>query len=555
MVLAKKFIWPLLLVLALQGGGALAEQAQRPVLTEELSLPIPEGDEGIEEFLFERLFDVAAFPQTQFEPRLGASISIEADRVTVKLGTGRTWSDGRALTAGDVEASVLMDLVQGEALVKYLVGIDTPDERTVVFHFQSCGDILAALTVDRLIDLRQEDLAPWREAIWALLSQRKKSEFAACFELDDAYYARLEALSQQIESSLPAPHQRPASSAYCLEAEEEARYLLKRNAHYYNRDQVYFERLALDKPDHGGQVEAALSGGYDLETLPMKLEQLDKLKEAHPDLKTLWSCAAEQPVLFLNAHKYPTNILAVRQALASGVDREALLLTMNPGAKGGDPYCTGFPASWISQITDEAYLSELTLWQYDLIACEELLYNEGWKKDESGRYLDAQGAQVRLSLGVHEAASAEMRACARSIVASLDEAGISVDVIPYSGDAQAQDLNMTLGSLSSQRSRGMLGVYQQLARRGLLRTSERALLNRLVSTSDAGEVPELFGQLMSKLNRQVHLIPVADVYLPLHLHDGRLSGYPLDPQDFSRQYVGLKLVAHLVATGQLYRTE
>ncbi len=85
------------------------------------------------DYVFEGLFRNVRSTDKVF-PRLASSIEHKPDQTVVKMRSGVKWHDGKPLTSKDIWAYYMLD--NGTAIMKYLTGIETPDETTVVFKWQ-----------------------------------------------------------------------------------------------------------------------------------------------------------------------------------------------------------------------------------------------------------------------------------------------------------------------------------------------------------------------------------------------------------------------------------
>lgn len=527
MKMLKKLLCALLTVCLMP----LCAQAESESTT--LTAPLLEG-ESADPFLYEPLFDVLQFPEPSYQPRLAQSYTLNDNELTITLKPELCWADGSPLTAQDVKASLYLDMLEDTTMLEHITAVETPSDDQVVIRFETPAEPLLAACLDQRIKARAADWQEGMAEMDALLAQRSFDPVEGVYPLDEDFLAGIKAIQP--------PAAAPANSGYQVSEETEEHLLLAKNPRYIFAEQCHFDTIRLIKCDAESAYALACEGAFDVEWLSLSADQLSSLKESNEEIVTLWSPNEVQPLLYFDDS---VNQQA-RQAIWCALDREAMLLECPVGVSGGDLYCTGLPAGWFSSLSDEDFLAELTSWGYDLVNAEDILAEAGYAKNDEGFYADATGNVLEVRLFVDESAQ-DLSACAQVMLRSLHQAGISAAL----ADSEEQ-ANLFLKMLPCNRSRGPLSVYLHLRESGLLTSGERQLLHHLLTSSSADSRRALTQSLMASLNKEARLSLIAECYLPFRLHNGQLTGYPMDPEQPLRQLSGMNLLARLVTTGQLY---
>jgi ABC-type transport system substrate-binding protein len=500
---------------------------------DELTAPLMAG-ESANPFLYEPLFDVLQLPDHSYQPRLALRYDLDGNSLSITLRPNLCWADGSPLTAQDAKASLYLDMLEGALLLKHVKSVETPSENQLVLRFETPAEPLLAACLDVRIRVQASQWVQGISEMDALLAQRSFDPVEGVYPLDQEFMNRLNVIQR--------PSAAPANSGYQIAEETAEHLLLTKNPRYIFADQCHFETVRLIKCDMESAYELACQGVFDVEWLSLSADQLSRLKDTNEAIVTLWSPNEAQPLLYLDGDiEQP-----VRQAIWCALDREAMLLECPVGVSGGDPYCTGLPAGWLPALSGEDFLTHLTSWGYDLVNTEDIMAEAGYSKNSDGVYLDGEGHAPDIRLFVDESAQS-LSDCARVMLDSLNQAGIRA--VQAETETQA---NCFLTMMACNRSRGPLSVYLHLQERGLLTPGEEQLLHHLRTSSSADSRRALTQNLMASLNQEARLALVAECYLPFRLHDEKLTGYPMDPSQPLRQLSGMRLLARLVTTGQLY---
>jgi peptide/nickel transport system substrate-binding protein len=152
-----------------------------------------------------------------------------------------------------------------------------------------------------------------------------------------------------------------------------------------------------------------------------------------------WEAAGSSNALFPNLNQWPTNQLAVRQAIDVAIDRNAI---GGEGESGLEAPLTN--ASGLTQPTFNAWLAP-SVAKYTVPAdgsatqAGQILQNAGYKKDGSGYYA-LDGKEVALTI-VDPASYTDYAQSAAIIAQNLQQAGINATFDPLTVNAWNADMS------------------------------------------------------------------------------------------------------------------
>jgi peptide/nickel transport system substrate-binding protein len=349
-----------------------------------------------------------AFPKmvTELPSMENGGISADGLTITLHLRDDIKWSDNTPITSADFKFTydMIMDpanSVASQYPYDMLDGIDTPDNQTVVMRFS-------------------EPYAPWESLFWRGLMPKHVLEpvFTAEGTIDNAPWN----LAPTV-----------ASGPYVFSAWESGSFIrFVKNPNYWGEapkiDEIVFQFV----PDDAAQTAALIAGDADLGTFP-PISDVPDLQDA--GLTIMVQPSGYQEGWFFNWRDMANagaKDLAVRQAIAMAVDREAIARDLLLGlASVVETYWDSLPM----------YVpSDLVPWTYNPDAARQLLTDAGWiDTDGDGIREDAEGNPLVL---VHGTTTREIRQDVQAVAQQyLKEVGIDLQLMN-------QDADLFFGSYS-----------------------------------------------------------------------------------------------------------
>lgn len=182
-------------------------------------------------------------------------------------------------------------------------------------------------------------------------------------------------------------------------------------------------------PDTTAQFKAFQTGEV-LGIYPQpQLDAIDAIKEGLPNAKTVYTAdTGSIEALWMNNAKAPLNSVAVRQAIAYAIDRDAIVARLF-GDLGVDKASQSLNPPITSEFGDQQAWAGYTL---DLQKVDQLLTGDGWAKGSGGIY--AKNGK-KLSLTITTTADNQRRELTEQILQEqLKAAGIDLKIKNQSAD-------------------------------------------------------------------------------------------------------------------------
>lgn len=371
----------------------------------------------------------------ELEPGLAESWEISPDqkRITYRLRDGLKWSDGYPITVNDV-VFTYNNIIFNEKI---------PSSSADIFRIGEQG---LFPTVRKVDDRRVEFIAP---EPFAPLLRFAGGSFLPKHALEKYVNATDEAGNSKFLSVWGTdtnPAEIVSSGPYRLKQYRPSeRVILERNPYYWRQgasgqaqpyiDQFVFQIVGTD--------DAALvqfrSGGVDIENITPDYFALVKREEQRGRF-TIYNGgpALTSQYMSFNLNQGRRNgkplvdpvksrwfnRLEFRQAVAHAIDRPTMINNIYQGL--------GVPQHSAIYIQSPFYLPPekgLPTYDYDLARAKELLLKAGFKYDDTGRLMDADGNLVRFSL-LTNAGNKIREAMGTQIKQDLAQIGIQVDFQP-----------------------------------------------------------------------------------------------------------------------------
>ncbi len=321
--------------------------------------------------------------------------------LTLHLRDDIVWSDGEPLTSADFKFTYDMAMADANTVnsqypYDYLASIETPDERTVVMTFS-------------------EPFAAWEANFWHGILP--KHILQPVFDGDGS-------IIEAAWNTAPTVGCGP----YVMSEWESGSYMkFVKNENYWlgspNIDEIYLQFV----PDDAAQTAALIAGDADLGTFP-PLSDVPNLEAAGLQIFSVNGGYSEG--WFFNLRDMaspPIRDLAVRQAIAMAIDREAIVRDLLLGLS--------VPAETLwDALAASGYVSpDIEPWKYDPEAAKAKLEEAGYvDSDGDGIREDAEGNPLVI---IHGTTIREIRQDVQAVTQQmLREIGIDFQIQSWDSD-------------------------------------------------------------------------------------------------------------------------
>jgi len=351
----------------------------------------------------------------EYIPYLGTSWKMDVAKrtFTVKLRRGVRWSDGKPFTSADVASTFYINYLFGAVVWRYITGVDTPDDDTVIFRFTTPASV-----AERLI-LRA---SPRSRAVYATFADRAKPIAEAHRPLTDP---DVRALTDELK--LFRPKEMVVTGPFRIDPASitEAQLTLVKNPTSWAAEAVRFDRIVI-------------FNGETPQITPLVLaKQIDYATHAFPtatdrQFQQLGIRVLRTPVylgaaLYFNHRLAPLNRKEVRQAIAYAINRDQNgTVALGPSGKGVK-FLTGFSDNLLDLWIAADVRAKLNPYPYDPARGAQLLINLGFKKAGDGVWVSDKGERLDYELSV-PAEFADWSAAAEDVAAQLTRFGVKVSV-------------------------------------------------------------------------------------------------------------------------------
>ncbi|NPV67362.1 MAG: hypothetical protein HPY64_09490 [Anaerolineae bacterium] len=340
------------------------------------------GSFDVAQFIWAGLFNVDPMTGLPVPGLASWEISEDGLTYTFTIRDDAVWSDGVPITAQDVKFTY--DAVASDA-------VQSPRKSDI--------ESIAAVNVinDKTFEvvLKEVNCTIWNNLAGALNSPLPSHKYAPDFS---------DIMTSEFNTNPDI-----ASGPYILEEHQADEYTrLRANPNYYLGEPQIPYVIVRVMPDKAVQNQALVAGEIDYAFMyPDELAQLPSLE----GLNTFSFPLHNTPILVLNwgdpndpqpawdaegnridQPKHPIlSDVRVRQAIAMGYDKDAILATLGEGNG------VRLISSIIPTIT-WAFNTELTPWPYDPDRARELLAEAGWADTDGDGILDKDGKPLELEL-------------------------------------------------------------------------------------------------------------------------------------------------------------
>src|SRR6202162_821501 len=374
------FLTILVIMLAACGGSNSATRLKRPAHPNSLTMLANEQDaytqnfnpyspgviSGTQGLIYETLLYVNRLDGS-VKPWLASSYELASDAqsITFHLRQGETWSDGQPFTSDDVVFTLNLilknpsiDLTGIGAAVK---DVSAPDASTV------------KVTLSK----------PFNPIVWILGGQ--------VFILPKHTWSSVKGDPSHYADANPV-----GTGPYIVKSFTPQLVDLVKNPKFWQPGKPEVNELKIPSYDSNTSAEVALQKGQ-IDWTNLYIPNIQKTYvDLNPQHNHYWFPASDVVMLFLNLAKYPFNLLPVRQAISSAIDRDKL---NQLGESGYEP--PAHPTALLPFNQD--YMAP----EYANLKCTvdppksaQLLEGAGFTKGADGIYADKNGKKLSFNLNV-----------------------------------------------------------------------------------------------------------------------------------------------------------
>ena len=352
--------------------------------------------------LYEGLFNLRSDGSTVPAAATGFIVSADSTVYTITLRSGLAWSDGRPLTAQDYVNGVcrVLDPAVGDPYYTLL---------TDVAPLQGAAEYASGDEAD----CAKIGIAAVDDVTLRLTLARPATHLPALLAMPIFWPAPAAAqpITDTATTAGPAPSSPPSNGPYLLAEQLPGDHIvLTKNPNYWNAAEVKIERIEFRiVPDLARQLALYEAGDLQVAEFPAETtERIQTDPAFQQELHVLMQPGTSY--LGLNLQAAPTNDVNVRRAIASAIDRQALIDQVlkqswhmpahglmppeTPGYAGGD---TGYPYDLEAA---RNYLKEAGYGPEKPVPPVELWYNREGNNElifkAVGAMLEQAGIPVRL---------------------------------------------------------------------------------------------------------------------------------------------------------------
>jgi peptide/nickel transport system substrate-binding protein len=372
--------------------------------------PFAPGGVGAARWLvFEPLF-VYVPASGETIPRLGVSFEQVTDTFTVTLQTNAFWHDGTPFTSKDVWSTFMLGYLYGWSTWDYLDTIETPDDYTIVFHWETPTILGKQFMGRRIICAPYHLYGTWADLVGPAMGDE----------------AALDAIRQNLEAFEPAIP--TGTGPFQTGTVAETEMILTKFSQHYSADNVDFDKVKIVPWTSNEWIKLLLeTGQIDAAHPGLPEEEVNEILAAQPTMEfALPSDLAEFSLLF-NLRGAPLSEQEFREAIAHAINRDEVREASYPYGLTDDTYATGVLPSFTDQWLSADFLGTLTTYEYYTTEAESLLTGLGYTRGTGGFWQDSGGNPLTFTITVHSG-YLDWVAGAENIATQLITFGISTTV-------------------------------------------------------------------------------------------------------------------------------
>jgi len=507
----------------------------------------PTGSKGCYWFVYDPLFLFVPAPGAwEFRPRLGLEYEDTKEALTVKLREGVKWHDGEPFTSKDVWTTFMIGYLKKWPIWLYLKDIETPDDYTVVFRWETPTPLALRLAV--------RDPILWPYHIYGKFAERIDTTVDPGEEPNASITKEL----LEFKPELPI-----GTNAFKMEKPPTAsEMILVKNPDHWAADKVDFDQVKiLQKKRNETWWAYFMAGEIDAGHPATPKDLTEQMMAMQPGMKLATPTDFGGFCVAFNLRKElpggrpnPFRELKFRQAIAYALDRKKLAEVTYWAGLPETKYATTLLPSMKDVWVTPEFEATLTDYSYNPEKAAALLEELGYRKGPDGIWEDATGKDLKFELVAHAGYSDWVLAI-DNIASQLKDFGIIIEPKTRPGAvywksirAGEHDMCMEWGmQWSSKWAHPWGGFHRVLHPNGdtgkTIGITEielfgpdgkpvdaPALIEELGATFDLDKQKELVQKLAWIHNENLPVIPFVEKRIMIFYIDGlRVTGWP--PED------------------------
>ena len=361
-----------------------------------------------------------------------------ASKVTVTTGKIREdakWQNGEPFTAKDVWAYYYMIHPTSS---NYLAAVKAVDDLTVEYIWNplkepnnKAKELL--LAQDKSGTVKYDEFSSYVDEVYKIVMQSPVNTNPNLwgafnrFSTDDQI-SRMQVVRNNFYEYSPSWY--IATGPFKLEKFTATQILLVKNEHYWNAENIGFEKIKLYSSNDLNQTYQLIQRNYvSYHDGFIQQDVLESMLDANENLVNLKMYDPGSIGVTFNTSK-SIFTLPVRQAFQYILNREEVKDAANPYATTSYYPTLGMAESEAKTYMSEKHFNELPKYEYNQDKAKQLLEAQGWTKQSDGWH-DANGNLVSLKLGApsgHDISSTASEA----VAAQLEGFGIHIDLLKSS---------------------------------------------------------------------------------------------------------------------------
>lgn len=301
------------------------------------------------------------------KPWLASSYQFSSDAasITFKLRPNVQWSDGKPFTSADVVFT--LKLIRDHPAIDYsglwtvITGVTAPDAHTITVKLKR----------------------PWVPILWYLGGQT---------------YIIPQHLWSSVSNPVTYTNPNPVGTGpFVLKSFTPQLYVFDRNPHFWQPGKPSINEVRYPSFNSNTSADLLLSQGS-VDWTGLFTPDVNKtFAQRDPAHNHYWFPPSNVVTLYPNLTKYPFNLLAVRQAISTAIDRNKLYRIGENGYEPpSHPTALVLPANQSFLSPSYAHAS----FALDIARASSLLARAGFKKGSDGIYVDRNGRRLAFNINV-----------------------------------------------------------------------------------------------------------------------------------------------------------
>ena len=353
---------------------------------------LPGGVAAAGNYIYGKLA-IYIYLEDEFKNFLADSVTVDGNKLIVKLKKGIFWDDGVPFTSKDVKGQFIFNggWTATPQIWDYLNSIDTPDDYTIIFNLKEKRSKLVEIYIlDETIKLPYHKFEKFMEPAEELLQLRIQGKDKEENGIFQDKYSKLRAELNSYRPEYPLGY-----GPYKVTKVTASDMVLDKVENYPNNENNDIDKIILSKGNTADIRWAYLRSGLsDMDEAAAPPDVAESILNANKNLKLIIAPYFANLGLFMNQKNELLANVKFRKALAYIIDRDKV-------RKIGLFY--GTTAEMISGVTSsmkDKWIDDTDFNKYDvnLKKAEQLLTEIGLKKNSTGFWCNPDGQEINFEI-------------------------------------------------------------------------------------------------------------------------------------------------------------